>query len=157
MADFGSGILEDAKANIEKARQILSISYDSFYDIATVNHAMIAWGLEDYDQFKKICRDLLQRDLNQGNYTCFIPGLEYSAFESARQEKYDIGAQLFFNAQAIRTELSTPVPGSKEKLFQDLESNLKENLSDEKFVAARKNLIDKQDLLILAKQVVEAN
>jgi hypothetical protein len=154
MAEFGSGNMEEAKANIKKARQILSIANDSFYDIPTVSHALIAWEMKEYELYKSICRDLLSRDLKEGNYTCIIPGLEYTAMESARRGKYAISAQLFFNAQAIRADLSTPIPRSKEKLFQGLVSSLRDNLSDENFTSAQNNLIDKQQLIDLAKEVV---
>jgi len=38
-------------------------------------------------------------------------------------------------------------------LLQDLVRNIKENLSEEQFAMAQSNLIDKQQLLNLAKQV----
>jgi predicted ATPase/class 3 adenylate cyclase len=154
MAEYGLGNLEEAKSNIEKSREILNISLDSFYDIATVSHALITWGMEDYSLFRSICNDLLSRDLSEGNYTCIIPGLEYSALEGARQGKFDIATQLFFNAQAIRNDLSTPIPKSRRKLFYDLVRNLKDNLSDKQFDEAQNNLIEKQNLITLAKEVV---
>ncbi len=157
MAEFGLGNMEEAKSNIEKARQILSIANDSFYDIPTVSHALIAWGMEDYVKFRSICCDLLGRDLKQGNYTCIIPGLEFSALEGARKNEFEISAQLFFNAQAIRNDLSTPIPNSRKKLFQDLVSNLKERLSDRQFAEAQNKLIDKEQLVLLSKQVIEDN
>ncbi|UCE92656.1 MAG: tetratricopeptide repeat protein, partial [Flavobacteriaceae bacterium] len=157
MAEYGLGDLEKAKSNIEKARQILSITFDSFYDTSTVSQALIVWKMEDYDFFRSICRDLLKSDLKEGNYSCIIPGLEFSAIAVASEGKYELAAQLFFNAQAIRAELSTPVPSSKEKLFQNLVGNLKKNLREKQFIGVKNNLIDKQQLLNLARQVLENN
>jgi predicted ATPase/class 3 adenylate cyclase len=154
MAEYGLGNPEEAMANIKMARQVLSISFDSFYDTATVSHALIAMGIEDHDLFKSICRELTGNDLKQGNYSCIIPGIEFSAVVAAREGKYDIALQLFFNAQVIRNDFSTPLPNSRRKLFQDLVNDIKVNLSDQQFTTAQNNLIDRQTLLNLAKQVL---
>jgi predicted ATPase/class 3 adenylate cyclase len=155
MVEFGSGNLEEAKSNIEKARQILSVSHDYFYDIATVSYASIAWEMEDNVQFRSICRDLLGRDLKQENHSCIIPGLEFSSLEAARLGKYDTAAKLFFNAQVIRKDLRTPIPNSRRNLFQELKNNLKENLSDQQFVAAQNNLMTLEQINSLAKEIMK--
>ena len=97
---------------------------------------------------------MLRREMKEGNYSCIIPGLEFSALEGARNSKYEIAAQLFFNAQVIRNDLSTPIPKSRRKLFYDLLTNLKDNLSDRQFDETQNNLIERQNLITLAKEVV---
>lgn len=97
---------------------------------------------------------MLRREMKEGNYSCIIPGLEFSAITAAREGKHEIAAHLFFNAQVIRNDLSTPIPKRRRKLFQDLRSNLMDNLSDKQFDEAQNNLIERQNLITLAKEVV---
>jgi len=157
MAEYGLGNLDKAKSNINKAMQILSDTFGFFRDIAMANHALIAQGMNDYDLMKSICVKLLAYDMEQGNYSSFLPGIEFSAIAAVRDGNYEIAAQFYFNSQTIRADLSTPIKRSNEKLFQDLERDLKENLSDKQFTMAQNNLMDKQQLLNLAKQVIQVS
>jgi hypothetical protein len=51
--------------------------------------------------------------------------------------------------------LRTPIPNSRRNLFQELKNNLKENLSDQQFVAAQNNLMTLEQINSLAKEIMK--
>ena len=135
-AEYGLGNLADAKSYIEKAVYIfenISKSEGWIKNRAAIVQAKIAWKLEDFDTFRSCCHKLLTNELEQGNYSGFISGLELTARLAAHGNDYLSAAILFFNAQTIRAELKTPIRKSEEKIFVDLTNEFTKKLGDQTY------------------------
>ena len=104
---------------------------------------------------KQSCEELLKDEIEEESYRGFIPGLEIAARVATHEKKYDIAAQLFFNAQALRKKLGTPIIQSEKPLYDTLLTDLKNNLSEKKYILASEQQLDNHQLPALANLIIK--
>ncbi len=156
LAEFGMGNLDLAKDLIRKAYKLILKGDKHFMYTTTASLASIEWDLGDLEMVKSCCQKLLFHEIEHGSYLGFIPGIEFAARIAAHEGQYKSAAILFFNAQALRAELSTPIRKSEEAVYQDLLKDLKGNLSPEEYSLAIDNRKDVKQLLALANSFIQS-
>lgn len=152
---FGQNDLEQARQWSQQAEAIGGNNRGWSMPIGCLQ-ARIAIRTGQLSQAKSYCAQLLAEEFAQGSYMGFLPGLETAAIIAALEHNYTIAAQLFFNAQAIRAELGTPIIQSERYLYDPLLADLEDHLEQEAYRLAKENRIADQQLLALAMLVLEA-
>ncbi len=156
LAEFGMGNLDVTRDLISKAEKLIAKGEKHFTYITTASQASIEWQFGNLEMVKSCCQKLLLYEIEHGSYLGFIPGIEISARIAALEGQYKSAAILFFNAQALRAELSTPIRKSEENTYQDLLEDLKSNLSAEEYSLAIDNRKDVKELLALANSFIQS-
>ena len=156
LAAFGKGDLTQAKYWNEKALDILinQVKAEHWIKKALFTRAKVEFGLGQIDSARLACEKMLANEIEQGNYRGLIPGLEIAARIAALENQYGPAARLFFNAQALREKLSTPVFQSEEHLYRDLLTELENNLPKKELILAKSQSMTEQELLSLAMRVI---
>jgi tetratricopeptide (TPR) repeat protein len=154
LAEFGMGNLDLAKGLIRKADKLILKGEKHFTYATTASLASIEWDFGDMGMVKSCCQKLLSHEIEHGSYLGFIPGIEIAARIAAHEGNYKSAAILFFNAQVMRTELSTPIRKSEAKTYEDLLKDLKSNLSPKDYALAMEDPKDANQLLSLANDFI---
>ena len=97
---------------------------------------------------------MIENEIEEGGFTGFIPGLEIAARLAALKGKYDMAAQLYFNARILRKTLGTPIIKSEAYIYHTFLSDLKNNLSEEKINLAETRRMNDSQLLKLLNHVL---
>jgi predicted ATPase len=154
LAEFGLGNRDVTRDLIRKAEKLLAGGEKHFMYITATSQASIEWDFGDMEMVKSCCQTLLSHEIERGSYLGFIPGIEIAARIAAHEGNYKSAAILFFNAQVMRAELSTPIRKSEAKTYQDLLKDLKSNLSPKDYALAMEDPKDANQLLSLANDFI---
>ena len=155
LAALGKKELEDARhwgAKMEEIRDIMQAEQVGIrVDVILLR---IAMQQEDPDYARPFIHKLMEKEIEIGSYSGFIPGLEACAQMAQMEGKSEIAATLYFNAQRLRARLQTPQFKSEESLYEALEHELKSVLGEEKIAVIKEKQLSEQVLLDFAFRVV---
>ncbi len=153
-AEFGMGNLEEAENYIDKALNIFDsiIKMKPWINRGLICKAKIALKKGDLQEVGTCCIKLFYNELEQGNYSGFIPGLEFAATIVTAKGDFEISARLFYGAQGLRSHLNTPVRKSDLKIYDKLIEIFESNLSAKTLVNIRK---EKNDPIALKNLAID--
>jgi predicted ATPase/class 3 adenylate cyclase/Tfp pilus assembly protein PilF len=157
MAEYGLGNLPEAVFFIEKAIYRLELFSFSFYSRALTSQSKIAWAMGDLQLVRSCSSKLVSLGFGKKDYSSFIPGLEISARIAMMDKDYVSAAQLFFNAQALRSWLGTPIVPSEEETYKDFQNELKNILGRGKLAVAQTVKMNEMQLSELASLVLSSS
>ncbi len=156
LAALGKKQLDEANhwgEKLEKLRRIMQAEHVG--QRVDVIIGKIAAEEGDSVRIQQCIRKLMQNEIENESYSGFIPGLEISARFAERNGNYEVSAQLFYNAQALRKELETPIFQSEASIYTILEQRLRDQLETKKLEAIKTTRLDDKILLNLVNELIK--
>lgn len=155
LAAFGQKNWPEAKRLITQAIHIFELFRGGgWFKNALTSQAKIALAIGEFTLAKNCCFLMLENEVEEDSYLSFLPALEVTAQIAAYDGNYEVAAQLFFNAQRMRKELSTPFFKSETYIYEKLHQHLKNHLSEKNHKLIQEQTLSNQELHDLARNIL---